>query len=191
MVPSSENFIINDKLSKPIIPENHNVLLTVEDFAELKRASIIENKSKSPGDTNRRDSILTGIHSGLEKDQKEVDIFDAFDYPLTPWKQKLENFLASWIFQLLIGLFTLWALFADDFRIIFVPKDPGDVVFDVINLIVMTSFMIEVVIASITRRKYFGSFFFFMDLISTLIIIFDLTWVQEDLMYVYFLDYYS
>ena len=128
------------------------------------------------------DSVnLQASLANKSKTEPEIDVFGKLDFAKNGL-QSLDRMLAHWTFQVLINSFTVWCLFADDFRMLFAPVYPGDTVFNVINLVCMSLFLIEIFVSSISRRGYFFSFFFFMDLISTLIIAFDLTWVQDSLM---------
>lgn len=174
---------LNHNLPNALQTNPTNIEIEINQMKPLKE-ELNENFKRASESTQTqtqgRDSVLGNFSE--HEEEKEIDIFKVFDYPLNPYKQRLDDFLRSWWFQMIVGAFTIWALFADDFRMIFVPKDPGDAVFNAINIICMFIFLVELVIASITRSKYFGSFFFFMDLISTFIIVFDLSWVQEDLM---------
>jgi len=136
----------------------------------------------------RRNSLSesSNMHSYFMKKEdeieEEIDIFKIYDYPKTKCKQIIEKFLMSFLFQIFVNIFTIWCLFADDFKLFFVKKNPGDFFFDVINVICMFTFICEILLTSLTRKTYFLSFFFFMDLISTFIIIFDLSWVQDSLL---------
>lgn len=178
-IPSTEMVTLNRNLALQTNPTNIEIEINQTKTLKEEPNENFKRASEST-QTHGRDSIIATLSEN--EDEKEIDIFHVFDYPLNPCKQKLDDFLRSWWFQMTVGVFTIWALFADDFRMIFVPKDPGDAVFNAINIICMIIFLVELVMASVTRTKYFGGFFFFMDLISTFIIVFDLSWVQEDLM---------
>lgn len=92
--------------------------------------------------------------------------------------QELEKFLDSKFFQIIINVMTVYALFADDIRSAFLPKsvDNG---FDSITIVCMVLFTIEIILSVITKEKYFNSFFFWLDIISTISLIFDLKWFQS------------
>ena len=147
-----------------------------------RRQSKVEISSNAT--THKRLSIKSeiGIQIEPEKNEPEIDIFKIYDYPRTECKQILENILVSYSFQIILNLFTIWCLFADDFKLLFLPKYPGDTIFNIINIICIALFLLEIIGCSMTRKKYFLSFFFWMDLISTFIIVFDLSWVQETIM---------
>ena len=82
--------------------------------------------------------------------------------------------LLSIPYQILITLLTLYSLFADDIRIVATPKT-ADVAFDGMGIALICIFTIEIMLSSFAIDKYFGSFFFVLDIISTLSLLFDVS----------------
>ena len=70
-------------------------------------------------------------------------------------------------------LFTLYALIGDDIRLLNFSKE-SDSAFMVLNILTFILFMIELILSSISVPDYFGSFFFWLDLISTISLIADI-----------------
>ena len=70
-------------------------------------------------------------------------------------------------------LVTIYALIGDDIRILAFNKD-HDPVFLALNIVALSLFLIELLFSSIGVNDYFGSFFFWLDLLSTLSIITDI-----------------
>ena len=68
---------------------------------------------------------------------------------------------------------TIYALFGDDVRLLAFPKG-ADETFTTLNIISLALFLLELVLASIGKPDYFNSFFFWLDLVSTLSIITDI-----------------
>lgn len=68
---------------------------------------------------------------------------------------------------------TIYALIGDDIRILAFNKD-HDPVFLLLNVVALSLFMIELLFSSIGVKDYFGSFFFWLDLLSTLSIVTDI-----------------
>jgi hypothetical protein len=68
---------------------------------------------------------------------------------------------------------TIYALIGDDIRILSFNKD-HDSVFLLLNVVSFSLFMIELIFSSIGVKNYFGSFFFWLDLLSTLSIVTDI-----------------
>lgn len=76
-------------------------------------------------------------------------------------------------FSLWVGIFTIYALFGDDFRVMSTTQY-ADIYFDVFTLIALASFTVEITFTIISDKKYLWSFFFWLDLISTISLILDL-----------------
>lgn len=81
-------------------------------------------------------------------------------------------------YQILISVLTIYSLFFDDFRTAFFDSST-DLVFDSIGLAIMAIFVLEIVLSSFIIDGYFLSFFFFLDVISTASIIFDVNFLSD------------
>lgn len=78
-----------------------------------------------------------------------------------------------WIIQIFMMIITVYALIGDDIRILsYERKD--DVVFMWLNVITLSLFTLELLLSSVGIQGYFGSFFFWLDSISTLSIVLDI-----------------
>jgi hypothetical protein len=75
-------------------------------------------------------------------------------------------------------MITVYALYFDDLRILLLPKTVDDI-FNGITLIVMISFTLEIVLASYAKPDYRFSFFFWLDIVSTVSMIPDVGWIWE------------
>lgn len=73
---------------------------------------------------------------------------------------------------------TLYALFGDDIRIVAFTLS-ADIYFNVITLISMFVFIAEMILSILSKYNYTWSFFFWLDFISSISLILDLTWVNE------------
>eukprot|EP01084_Bolivina_argentea_P088836 160391_1 len=97
------------------------------------------------------------------------------DKVIQPQKaRKCEKFLDGGIWMLASVIATITSLLAYDFTIAFLPKDV-DISTDIILLIVFWFFFIELIVASLVRRGYFLSFWFWLDFIAMVSMIPDLT----------------
>lgn len=76
-------------------------------------------------------------------------------------------------------LVTLYALIGDDIKLLSFDKS-ADEVFMWLNIAAIILFTIELILSSIGTEKYFGSFFFWLDLISTISILTDIEplWIR-------------
>jgi hypothetical protein len=70
-------------------------------------------------------------------------------------------------------LVTIYALIGDDIRLLAAGKD-SDIVFTWFNVLTLTLFSVELILSCIGVEGYFGSFFFWLDLISTISIVLDI-----------------
>jgi len=77
------------------------------------------------------------------------------------------------VFNFFITIITIYALFGDDSRVLFFNR-PFDIYFDVITLIALFAFTFEITISVYAVKGYLFSFFFWLDVISTLSLILDL-----------------
>ena len=74
----------------------------------------------------------------------------------------------------------IYALFFDDVRVLLFPAE-ADPVFYAITLFGMICFTLEIVLASYAKEDYLWSFFFWLDIISTLSMVPDIGWIWEPL----------
>lgn len=73
-------------------------------------------------------------------------------------------------------LITIYSLFLDDIRLIFLPK-AADTVFFGLTLISLLAFSVEIFLGCLSIDGYFNSFFFWLELIATLSLIPDCGWI--------------
>ncbi len=88
----------------------------------------------------------------------------------------------NFYFLLLVNFCTFYALFGDYLRIMLFRK-PVDPLFDGIVIFCFIIFVIEIVIYWIADKTYFMGFYFFLDLISTVFLIFDITSISNKVFY--------
>jgi len=84
------------------------------------------------------------------------------------------------LFSLLTALLTIYALTGDDMRLIFTHQ-PADPVFDGLTLLCIVVFVLEILLCMFAKDDYFLSFFFVLDIVSTVTLVIDLTWVSDTL----------
>jgi hypothetical protein len=106
----------------------------------------------------------------LEKKQEEKKLQRSL------WKLQIMYVLEHPYTQIFMGLITVYSLFFDDIRIIGCPKSSDDVFF-ALTLISFILFTLEIFLSSITIDGYFNSFFFWLDIVSTVTIIPDCGWI--------------
>jgi len=95
---------------------------------------------------------------------------------------KLRNLVQSTSFSVAMFALSLYVLFGDDLRLACFSKD-ADNVFNGITIFSIFVFSFELVITSITIDDYVFSIFFLLDVISTISLILDLTFVWDALVH--------
>lgn len=70
---------------------------------------------------------------------------------------------------------TFWALFAEDCRYMFLPKDVDQIWWGFTSFS-LAAFTIEIIMAFYAKKEYRFSFFFFLDSLSTVSLLFDIGW---------------
>eukprot|EP00928_Gymnodinium_smaydae_P060478 TRINITY_DN4414_c0_g3_i1.p1 TRINITY_DN4414_c0_g3~~TRINITY_DN4414_c0_g3_i1.p1 ORF type:complete len:986 (+),score=209.09 TRINITY_DN4414_c0_g3_i1:188-3145(+) len=75
-------------------------------------------------------------------------------------------------------LLTLYALTSDDLRL-GATEGSADPIFNAITAFTFLVFFIEIILCCIGKQEYFGGFFFWLDVISTVSLVLDITWVND------------
>ena len=101
-----------------------------------------------------------------------------FQGPVEASARKVTRPPLSLKYQVFITLLTLYSLFSDDLRTAFFTRKV-DMGFDVLSLVVMVIFLVEIVLSTLVIEDYFLSFFFFLDIVSTVSIIFDVNFISD------------
>ena len=75
-----------------------------------------------------------------------------------------------------MSFLTIYVLFIEDVRLLVIPK-ALDSIFMFFNCISLFLFLSDLVISSLAINKYFLGFYFWLDLIGTVSLISDITWI--------------
>lgn len=94
------------------------------------------------------------------------------------WMVKGEKILDNYIITSLMSSITIYSLFFDDIRMISLTVHTDDIIFG-ITTFCFCAFAVEIIIASIVKQKYFLTFFFWLDVVSTLSMITDIGWIMD------------
>ena len=118
-----------------------------------------------------------------EDDVPSVYQTDEEEYDMTTWsgrgKARLNGILNSSAFNTLTGIVTTFALFGDDIRILaFTGRGPADFVFSILNIVGMGIFTFEIAGLCWVKKDYFNGFYFWLDVVSTASMIFDIKWLN-------------
>ena len=96
--------------------------------------------------------------------------------------ERLLKIIENFAFQISTTLATIYALTADDFRSLFVSKSE-DIIIDSFLIISAILFTSEILISFFAKPNYRFGFFFYLDVLSTFSIFFDLSSIQLLLFY--------
>ena len=80
------------------------------------------------------------------------------------------------IYISVMSIITIYSLFADDIRCSFL-KPTSDTIIDSFLVLSMCLYGIECLLSCIVKDDYLFSFYFFVDLISTFSLVFDILWI--------------
>jgi len=95
-------------------------------------------------------------------------------------RRRCNKLCDTWHWNVLTTVLTIYALFGDDFRLAVTPQRT-DPLFDALTMLCILVFTADILISSLGREEYFLGFFFALDLISTVTLVFDFTWTVEAL----------
>ena len=90
-----------------------------------------------------------------------------------------KNFFGSYLAGAIVGVFTVYALFADDIRLLLFQKEQ-DEVFDALTVMCIVVFLTDLGLAIWLRTGYLWSFYFCLDAISTLSLVPDIGWIWRN-----------
>eukprot|EP01022_Parablepharisma_sp_SALTPOND_P000907 TRINITY_DN105229_c0_g1_i1.p1 TRINITY_DN105229_c0_g1~~TRINITY_DN105229_c0_g1_i1.p1 ORF type:complete len:900 (-),score=85.31 TRINITY_DN105229_c0_g1_i1:1091-3790(-) len=95
------------------------------------------------------------------------------------WKFQLDSMLRSYAAQIILAGCTLYALFFNSIKLIAIPKE-YDNLCSSLSIIVLLLMAVEVVAAFLCRMDYRWTFFFFVDTLCVISMIFDIHWIVPD-----------
>lgn len=143
---------------------------------------ISRQKSPNPEAYQKHEgSSKRGPKKGISDRPGEVDIFAHIgdeDEDAKNAKSIYNLILENIFFTILIANITIYSLFSDDVKILFTQKS-ADIVFDILNIIAIVLFSSEILLSFIGKPTYRWSFFFYLDIISTVSMLLDLTWISN------------
>lgn len=92
----------------------------------------------------------------------------------------MNKILENNIYIIFMTIVTIYALFADDFRLLLAPKS-ADEVFWSLTCAALFFFAVELIMASFAQKDYFLGFYFWLDLIATVSLFTDIGWIYNEL----------
>ena len=174
-----ENDEKEKKKEKEKMKENIRIDLNKSNF-NLKSV----NKEKK-SNTLHLNSIIGSKNSIFEisphSKKNDIDIFEVHNENIQNKKyyKYFSKILENKCFNVAINFLIVYALFADDIKVISFNKKVDDY-FDSITIFCMICFLFEISLSIYCTPNYLNSFFFWLDLLSTFSLILDLAWVNKN-----------
>lgn len=97
------------------------------------------------------------------------------------YKKKLEKFVDSNYFIIFFMVKTLFIMFIHDIQMGFISPSYDEII-DILQTITFFFFLLEIVLTSIAKEDYLNSFFFWLDVISTISIIQDISFMFDPIL---------
>lgn len=129
-------------------------------------------------DDSRRSSLNPLKLSKLPKAKPDIDIFKIAEARAY---KKLQRFSDSYFFQGLIIAFTVFSLFGADVKVLSCDSR-YDIVWDIFFWLSFVLFLLEIFLSLVTRKNYTFSFFFWLDIFSTITILIDISSIDQNIL---------
>lgn len=91
---------------------------------------------------------------------------------------RTERILESYPIVIFVSIVTVYTLFFDDIRVLSIGKQFDDV-FYAITSACFVIFAVEIFLAALCRENYFLTFFFWLDIVSTISMLPDIGWIWD------------
>lgn len=130
----------------------------------------------SPFKTKRMEERKKSHMEGFQKQKtflKNINVFKLKNNIAPRIGGKLHKLMESHVYGLFISVCIFYALFVDDIRIILFPPS-ADLYIDILTCLVMVLFGVEILASCFVYTGYFLSFYFWLDLLSTVTMVFDI-----------------
>ena len=100
--------------------------------------------------------------------------------PRPQWKIKIEKLLENYYWVGAMTVVTFYALFMDDLRLLCIDMS-ADLTIDIFTIVCMSLYLIELFLGIIAVENYFMSFYFWVDLISLLSMVPDISFLMTEI----------
>eukprot|EP00929_Paragymnodinium_shiwhaense_P111661 TRINITY_DN79999_c0_g1_i1.p1 TRINITY_DN79999_c0_g1~~TRINITY_DN79999_c0_g1_i1.p1 ORF type:complete len:954 (+),score=225.53 TRINITY_DN79999_c0_g1_i1:36-2897(+) len=112
------------------------------------------------------------------QDEKKRSTIKSKGPKVPRWTRISQVVVEHRIFVALTTVLTIYALCSDDVRLL-ATSQPADIFFNVGTCFCFVVFFFEILFSCLGKRDYFGGFFFYLDLMATVTLIFDVTFINE------------
>ena len=162
--------------SKDIIKTYKKKISTMYTSSEVQNLKSNQKsfKRKASRKISQREYSVKSSNSSNKNDNKEENTIKIF----------IEKNILNIPILIIIIVMSVFSLFSNDIRHIWFDKN-SDIYFDIINLIALFLFIIEIIILCLLDDKYFISFIFWVDIIGILCIFFNVEIINNYIFYNY------
>ena len=166
----------------PLKKDVSNIDFRRKDSEDAGKGELVVIKSKkAEKDLSRDKAAKNGKDdSDSPENKKEAEHQEKREKEY-PCLKTIEKFLDSTPVIIFMTVLTIFAMFASDVQAAFLPTT-FDFPFDCIQCCLVILFSAEILLACISKKKYLGSFFFWLDVISTLSLLQDISFVLDSLL---------
>mmetsp|Transcript_91606 Transcript_91606/g.142943 ORF Transcript_91606/g.142943 Transcript_91606/m.142943 type:complete len:977 (+) Transcript_91606:52-2982(+) len=154
----------------------------------LSKQSVLSAADRSPRSGSPRGNVGTplSLHDRIRLSARIVKDEQLKSQDVEWWsdgraaKQKLRRLTRcvrdNKIYKIIMGVSLVFALVAVNLWQIFnIPDDPGNVILDTLMMLVLFAFMLDLAILCFADYGYIGSFFFWMDVMGSCSLVFDIS----------------
>jgi hypothetical protein len=168
-----------DENASPEVKNIHDVMRDGE-YDSTNAKSGVKNENEMPSVNNFRSNSQPFERASRSKLQTtKTELFKPREKPKN-MKGLIENFLDSNIELWVMAIFTCFALFGSDLKVIFLyPKH--DDIFNAIYLFVLFLFLVEFFCNWYVKPAYVSTFFFWLDLMSIVSMFLEIDWILNPL----------
>ena len=152
-------------------------IIKIKNEVKIEKNENTDKNNENPNNNQEKTKISIKPSTISETLTKEFEI----KHKDSKWKKKVTKFLDSTPILITMSILTIWALFASDIEYAFLSKKV-DYAFNVIQIIIFCIFTLEFILTCITKNYYIFSFFFYLDLISTISLIQDIDYIMNPFM---------
>lgn len=185
-----KNKVKNDKnTSNRISGENDNDEDKIDEISSKRKIENSINKSNEMDEENMEnrsndENEANELNESLQENQsmnksrlsaKNEEDDEELEEKNKTLKAKINDVLDSFTYTIIMTILTVFVLFADDIKNLSTDKYADDP-FSIVTAILFGYFFIEFVIQCIVIDGYLWSFFFYLDFLSTISMILDLSW---------------
>ena len=125
-----------------------------------------------------RNTDLSTMRSKKRHVAEGFDIFKKFMHQASESESFAYRFITHSITQMFFIFFTIYSLFADDYRILASSKST-DGIYDIFTIICFCLFLIEIIVYSMFKDEYIFRYAFWLDVVSTLSLLLDINLISD------------